>query len=328
MSDVAAQLDITESLVGQTAPAQAAPVADHPAAARAPWYARPIQSIIVCGLVLIAVVIAVTSSLLSNLRDRDLAEKERTLESLALVLAEQIDRSFQSIDLIQTVVVEQMQSFGIATATDFEQHMSGYDTYQRFNDLISGLPHIDAIILSNADGKLINFSRTWPIPNINNLDQDYSEVFRSDPYLMSFVSKPRHSPATGQWILPIARKVIGPTGEFLGVILGVMELRYFENLFQSIMPGAGSSISLHLNDGTILARYPRIESVIGRSFPASLNALGKRDYGTIRMFGKWRAWKARNGYWPLSGWPISRSMQRLATTSRARSPIGETAPSP
>jgi diguanylate cyclase (GGDEF)-like protein/PAS domain S-box-containing protein len=286
MSEVSAQLNNAESLVGRTPLEQVARVADTADRARAPWYTRPIQLIVVCGIILIAVVTAATSSLLSNLRDRDLAEKERTLESLAVVLAEQLDRSFQSIDLIQTVLVERMQSLGIASSAELERHMSGYDTHQRFSDLIGGLPHIDAIILSNADGKLINFSRTWPIPDINNRDQDYSETFKNNPYLMSFVSKPRHSPATGKWVLPIARKIIGPDGKFLGVILGIMELHYFENLFQSIMPGAGSSISLHLNDGTILARYPRIESVIGRSFPASLNALENRERGTIRIIGK------------------------------------------
>jgi diguanylate cyclase (GGDEF)-like protein/PAS domain S-box-containing protein len=285
MSNVSAPLNNAESLAGQTPPGPVARVAETSTRARAPWYSRPIQLIVVCGLILIAVITIVTSSLLANLRDRDLAEKEQTLKSLSVVLAEQLDRSFQSIDLIQTVLVERMESLGIASIADLEQHMSGYDTYQRFNDLISASPHIDAIILSNADGKLINFSRTWPVPNINSPDPNESDVFRSNPYLFSFVGKPRRSPTTGQWVLPIARKIVGPTGEFLGVILGVMELRYFENLFQSIMPGAGSSISLHLNDGTVLARYPRIESAIGRSFPASLNALGMGDGGTIRMVG-------------------------------------------
>lgn len=128
MSDVIAQLNNAESLAGRTPPEPAAQVAANPAAARAPWHARPILVILVCGLILISVVMATTSSLLSNLRDRDLAEKERTLGSLAVVLAEQLDRSFQSIDLIQTVLVERMQSLGIASLADFEQHMSGYDT--------------------------------------------------------------------------------------------------------------------------------------------------------------------------------------------------------
>ncbi len=44
--------------------------------------------------------------------------------------------------------------------------MSGHDTYQRFKDQISALPHIDAIVLTTPHGKLINFSRSWPIPRI------------------------------------------------------------------------------------------------------------------------------------------------------------------
>jgi hypothetical protein len=38
-----------------------------------------------------------------------LAESERELKRLVFVLAEQIDRSFQSMELIQTAVIERMQ---------------------------------------------------------------------------------------------------------------------------------------------------------------------------------------------------------------------------
>ena len=62
-----------------------------PVAARTPWYTHPIRLIVICGIVLVAVVVAVTASLLLNLRDRDLTEKERSLERLAVVLAEEID---------------------------------------------------------------------------------------------------------------------------------------------------------------------------------------------------------------------------------------------
>ena len=197
MSDTPAQARIADHGMNRPASEATAPSADVSAVAGAHWHSRrPIQLIIATGLILIAVVVTVTSSLLSNMRDRDLAQKERTLESLATMLAEQLDRSFQSIDLIQTVVIQQMQSNGVASAKDFEQRMSGYDTYIRLTDLISGLPHIDAIVLTDATGRLINFSRTWPTPTVTNedVDTEYTEVFRKDPSLLSFVPKPRRSP--------------------------------------------------------------------------------------------------------------------------------------
>jgi PAS domain-containing protein len=283
MSDLAALPDATAIHRGQTAPARAAAKAS---ARRTPWHSRPIRLIIISGIILVGVVIAATTILLANLRTRDLSEKEHALESLALVLADQIDRSFQSIELVQMFAIERMQNLGVASAEDFERQMSGQDTHQRLKDQVRALPFIDAIVLTDSQGKLINFSRSWPIPTITNADQDPSAAFKANPQLMSFVGKPLRSPANGTWVLPIAHKFTGPNGEFLGVIIGVMQLQYFETVFKSILPDDGSSFSLHLNDGTVVVRYPRIESVIGQAFAGAVQALGDRDHGTIRLIGK------------------------------------------
>jgi diguanylate cyclase (GGDEF)-like protein/PAS domain S-box-containing protein len=243
--------------------------------------------IIICGIILLVVVIAATASLLSNLRDRDLAEKERTLESLALVLAEQIDRSFQSIELIQTAVVERMQSLGVASAEDLERQMSSYDTHQDLKRRVSALPHINAIVLTDSSGKLINFSRSWPVPPIKIPDQDPHEAFNADSHLTSYVGKPLRSPTTENWVVPIARKFSGPNGAFLGVVTGVMELQYFEQMFQAIVNSPNGSISLFRRDGTLLVRHPRQEAAVGQSFPKSMfiKELANSDHGTHRVIG-------------------------------------------
>jgi len=284
MGDVIAQLNSTGSLGRQTAPEAFAHTAYKSAAS---WRSRPIQSIVVCGIILLAIVIAATASLISNLRDRDLAEKTRALESLTLVLAEQIDRSFQSIELIQTAIVERMQNLGIASTEDLNRQMAGYDTHQRFKDHVSALPFIDAIVLTDAEGKLINFSRSWPIPNVKIPDQDPHEVFSADPQLTSFLGKPIRSPSTGRWVVPIARKFTSPNSKFSGVVTGVMELQYFEQLFQTIVNAPNGTIALFRRDGTLLVRFPRQEAVIGKLFPQSrfLKTLETSDHGTGREIG-------------------------------------------
>jgi diguanylate cyclase (GGDEF)-like protein/PAS domain S-box-containing protein len=287
MSDLAAPLNATGHDGGRASPEEPARVAGKSTTARAPWYVRPIRLIVICGIILVGVVIAATASLLSNLRDRDLAEKERALENLALVLAEQVDRSFQSIELIQTVVIERMRTLGIASAEDYERRMSGHDTHQRLKDAINALPYINVIVLTDAEGKLINFSRFWPVPSVTIPDQDPSEIFRSDPQLISFVGKPLRSPVTGNWVVSIARKLTGPNGEFLGVVQGAMELQYFEKNFGAIAIAPNSSIALFRRDGTLLVRYPRQETAIGQSFSqsTSMKLLAKSDHGTAREIG-------------------------------------------
>jgi diguanylate cyclase (GGDEF)-like protein/PAS domain S-box-containing protein len=237
---------------------------------------------------LIGAVTAATGGLLLNLRERDLVESERRLNGLALVLAEQLDRSFQSIELIQTAVIDRMQSLGIASVDDLERQMSGYDTHQRFKDRISASPYINAIILTDSQGKLINFSRSWPIPSIKNFDQDLSEAFKSDPHLTSFVGNPLRSPATGNWVVPIARKFTGPDGEFLGVVLGIIEAQQFEQYFKAIAISPNGSIALFRRDGTLLVRYPRHETTIGQPISHSrlfAHVLSQADHGTVRQTG-------------------------------------------
>ena len=250
------------------------------------WNSRPVRLIIIGGILLIGVTFAAAWVLLSNLRDQQISESKRGLESLAMVLAEQIDRSFQSIELVQTAVNERIHSLGIASAQDFKRQMSGFDAHQRLKEEISALPYVDAIVLTDPDGKLINFSRAWPIPSLKIPLEDPSKAFKSDPRLTVFVGNPLRSPATGSWVVPIARKLNGPNGELLGVVLGVIRLQYFERLFEAVAGKQNHSIALFSHDSTLIAGYRLHGNVRGQSFSERAifkDVLSKSDYGTVQQ---------------------------------------------
>jgi hypothetical protein len=216
--------------------------------------------------------------------DRALANSERELKTPPH-LAEQTDRAFQSLDLVLTSVIERMQSPWYCLARGFQERMSGQDTQSLLKDKISGLPHIDAVSLFDVDGKMINLSRFWPVPNLNNADRKYFLAFKSDPKLNSFVSEPVVNRATGTWTVFLVRRLTDPSGKFLGVINGAMELAFFEKLFGAVVLNEHSSIALLRSDGMLLARYPRLETIIGTVFTGANNALGARDSGTYRLTG-------------------------------------------
>ena len=237
---------------------------------------------------MVGAVIAATAGLLLNLRDRDLVESKRDLSRLTLILAEQIDQNFRSIELIQTTIIDQMQGLGISSAEDFERQMSSYDIHKSLKEQISALPYVNAIVLTNADGKLINFSRSWPIPNIIVPDRDPSKGFNADPHLTTFVGEPLRSPFTGNWVIPVARKFSGTDGKSLGVVIGVIEAQYLEHYFKAITPMAGDSIALFRRDGTLLIRYPRADAVIGRPLHHGglfANLRPKFETATIQQIG-------------------------------------------
>src|ERR1019366_2255726 len=110
---------------------------------------------------------------------------------------------------------------------------------------------------------------------------------QSDEKLNSVVSKPMLNRATGTWTVQIARKVSGPNGEFLGLVLGAIELQSIEQYFAGVAIGPDSAISLIHRDGELMARHPRVESLIGRPIPGGLavKLVSNSESGVGRQIG-------------------------------------------
>jgi diguanylate cyclase (GGDEF)-like protein/PAS domain S-box-containing protein len=227
-----------------------------------------------------------TAIMVHNLRDRALSDSERELRNTALIIADQIDRSFQAVDLVQSSIIDGVQSLGIVSKEDYSRLMSTEDVHQMLKASSSGLIQIYALSLINADGRLINFSRFWPPPDIQVADREFFNALKSNPQVTSFIGLPSHNRTDGKWTLFLSRKVVAANGEFLGLVLGAVELSYFEKLFSSVSLGEGSSITLFRSDGVLLTRFPQVESVIGKTFRASVDAVGGGDSGTARFAGQ------------------------------------------
>lgn len=248
---------------------------------------RSIPYLVVSAVVLIGVIAAATAYLVAEFRERELRNAERELSNTALVVTEQLDRSFQSVELVQRSVLDSIAAEHVATSEELTRVMGTQDVHRMLADKISGLAHVDAVTLINAQGKLINFSRYWPIPEVNVLDRDYFKALQAEPSLLTFVSLPVHNRGNGTWTFFLARKIINARGDFLGVVLGAVELGYFEKIFGAIALGEGSSVSLYRGDGALLVRYPHVEASIGQVYEAGLTALGGNAQGTLRYRSKW-----------------------------------------
>jgi hypothetical protein len=138
-----------------------APSPDSPSAAR-PTRSRPITLLIVGGGALIAAIAIGTAAMIFDLRNRVLTDNERELQNIALVVAAQADRIFEAADRVETSLIEHFAELGVATSEDFERKMSGHSAHLLLKDKIVGLPHVGTFTLVNAQGKVFNFSRSWP----------------------------------------------------------------------------------------------------------------------------------------------------------------------
>ncbi len=241
---------------------------------------RSTAALVVATIALIAAIVGGNLFFINNLRDSLLLNAESGLARYSLLLAEQTDRSFKSVDLMLSSVGDYVGRQGVTDSSSYDWLMSSSDTFLLLREKISGLPHVEAIALIDADGKLINSSRTWPIPDVNVSDRDYFVSLKKDPKLASFISVPTRNRVTGTWNIYVSRRLNDRNGAFMGILVGAISLRYFENFFGSTVMSAGGQVSMVRDDGTLLARFPNTDQVGGRANTSARRAL--RAGGIIR----------------------------------------------
>jgi diguanylate cyclase (GGDEF)-like protein len=207
------------------------------------------------------VMLAVGAGLLvSQLRRNALDNSGQDLQRLALVLADQAERTFEAVELVQDSFVERLQNDGVKSPEQFRQRMTGLAAHEDMRSRIHSLPQLDALIAVDADGNLLNFSHYWPAPSVTLADRDYFNALKTNRALTTYFGEPVFNRGTGTLTQHLARKVTGPDGQFLGLILGAVELAYFERLYESLSLGSDTTILVRRDDGRLLARFPAIDT--------------------------------------------------------------------
>lgn len=216
------------------------------------------------ALVLIGIIASGNLFFLTNLRESSLRDAEEDLARHSLTLAENADRSFKSVDLVLSSVGDYLSRRGAVDAERYRAAASDRDTHLLLKEKIAGLPQLDAVTLIGVDGKLLNFSRYWPIPDVDISDRDYFKILKDNATLQSVVSAPVKNRGDGTWNIYLAHRLNDANGEFMGLMLGAMSVPYLENFFGSTILGLNARISLMREDGALLAHFPP-ESELGRT---------------------------------------------------------------
>jgi diguanylate cyclase (GGDEF)-like protein len=241
----------------------------------------PLRLIAVGTALLILLLLLTNVAVILHLRTRALVDEEHRLKSFSLILAEEADRSFQSVDLVISSVAEGLAAEGATDSASFDQKMGSHDIHLLLQEKISGLPQLDAVTVISSEGKLVNFSRSWPIPEVDVSDRRYYQALKDDANLKSYISEPVQNRGTSVWTIFLAHRVSGANGEFLGIILGAIKMRYFEDFYRIISSQSGGSIALVRLDGVTLTRFPRTDT-IGQVFSNAQRMLGGGTSGSLR----------------------------------------------
>jgi PAS domain S-box-containing protein len=197
-----------------------------------------------------------------NLHERVEKETRAGLGRVALVIADQTSRSFQSVDLVVKGVIDRVASVSAGEVLT-GQDLTGKALHEYMAGEVANLPQVANLILINADGDYSNSSQVWPVPAMSLAHREQFKYLRENAGGGLFVSQPVRNKIDGAWTLYLARRLSDKNGTFLGVAQAAVRLKHFEDFYASVSLGEGGSIALLRHDGMVLMRYPLIESMIG-----------------------------------------------------------------
>src|SRR3972149_4276388 len=214
-------------------------------------WSRPDRLIIIGGLLLIVAIQISAGIILYDARHIKIASKERELKNIALIISDQLNRVFDAVMAMQLNIAAQLHAGEFTSSGDFEQKQSDQGTHLRLKNHAANLPQIGFVALINAQGKLFNSSRFWPAPEDDISNSDFVMELRSNPQIVAVLSRPIRSRTSQTWVVHMARKILGPNGELIGIVTAAIELQYIAKLFERIALTPDSSIAFYQMDGTL-----------------------------------------------------------------------------
>jgi len=247
---------------------------------------NPIRWLIVGGALLVAGIVVGTAMMVGVFRERALQSAERELDNTVLLLARHFDQHLDDFVTIQREIATQPQFAQMASPAAFRALMSTPEMHDSLQDKGSGHSDVAGINVFDADGRLINSSERWPVPDVNISDRAFFRAFKSNSTAMPVLIELLHGRFIGGWTTVFAHRVRGRNGEFLGVVTRAITPASFEKFFASLALGDSAAISMYHRDGTLLARYPHVAAMMGQNFessPAHRQLLTNSDHGTMRL---------------------------------------------
>ena len=222
------------------------------------------QAALFGALLVFAIVLASVASILVS-REREIDTWRRQLDSMSLMLTEHTAQIVSSAYLALDTIADRAKLTGAQDEATFRKKVATVEFFERMNEKIHGLPQVDVATIVAADGRVLNFTRSFPPPTISLADRDYFIAQRDRSQTANYMSLPVRNKGTGKWTFYISRRLDDAQGKLLGMVLVGLSVDAFVDYFDRVAQnlGEGASINLFRSDLTLLARSPRSDDLIG-----------------------------------------------------------------
>jgi signal transduction histidine kinase len=194
------------------------------------------------ALLLVVLTWLLVYTLVSEGRQKELANVQRDLANLARVSEEHASRTLRGADQVVNFVKQRYQELG--------PRLDLRDLSQR-GVIDTGIFAQVGII--DRDGIYLLGTRVVPTP-IDLSDREHFRVHIPQDTQELFVSKPVLGRATQRWSIQLTRRINQPDGAFNGVVVVSVDATYFTDFYGDLHLGPNGMAALYGLDGVARAR--------------------------------------------------------------------------
>lgn len=220
----------------------------------------PGRLLVLLGTMFVASLAAVALAVVAARHDGQLDNAERELRTLDLLLTGETERSFQSVRLVLDGVAAGLAASGPMTSDAIVRRASTKAMHQELRARLSGLPQLEAVTIVASDGRIANYSREWPVRYWNLSDRSYFRAMVERKQDAPYISEPLVDRFTKQPTVYLVRRLSGPDGGFVGIVIGAIRLNYFNRFYETLRLLPGEFIALRRPEGDLITAFPNGDS--------------------------------------------------------------------
>jgi hypothetical protein len=233
----------------------------------------------VLAVFVLLLIVGATAQQLLRARSAIITDTERQMSRLDMVFAEQTGRAVETVDFILRNTIETLQTLRANPPVD---HRTFEELLRR---RIQGVRQVTEIAVTDTTGHILYSSRDGPPGEFPAAARPLIEAQARHPEAGLQISEPVRG-TDGEWTALMIRRISTSDGSFDGAAVGYLNLRYFEDFYRAVELNEQGAILLHLRDGTVLARYPHNDAVVGQTYadlPPFKEILSRDMAGTVVM---------------------------------------------
>jgi signal transduction histidine kinase/CheY-like chemotaxis protein len=208
-----------------------------------------------------------------------ISDAAQQMARLDMVFVEQTGRAVETVDVVLRSATRTFAPGEARAALDPAAYQ------QILARRIAGVRQVSEIAVTDASGKVLYSSRPGAPLQLPPAARALVLAQAEHPDAGLQFSQPFRA-LDGKWTALMLRPILGPGGRFEGAALAYLNLGYFEDFYHAVDLAENGAIVLHLRDGTVLARYPHNDAIVGQSYadlPPFKDILAHGPAGTVVM---------------------------------------------